>query len=99
MSFVFLSGRETAERQTRQLASLFKRVYVSSNFYYFSAMESGSVNEIKGPKLLQIPFPDKPAAIKVLQPVEEDHTFLINIDALEKILCDPKIAGKNVSPF
>jgi atlastin len=61
-----------------------------------SAMESGSVTEIKEPKLLQIPFPDRPGAIKVLQPVEEDHTFLINIDALEKILCDKTIAGKNV---
>jgi hypothetical protein len=54
-------------------------------------MDSGST------KLLELPFPDHPDAIKILKPVEEDHTFLVNIDALERILCDPKVAGKNVS--
>lgn len=64
-------------------------------------MESGSVSDVKpkGTKLLEIPFPDHPASIKILQPVEDDHTFLVNIDALERILCDPKIAGKNVRNF
>jgi hypothetical protein len=64
-------------------------------------MESGSVEEMKpkGTKLLEIPFPERPSAIKILHPVEDDHTFLVNVNALERILCDPKIAGKNVGLY
>lgn len=63
-------------------------------------MESDSTEAVKkasGTKLLDISFPEHPDAVKILEPVEEDHSFLVNIDALERILCDPKVAGKNVS--
>ncbi|KAI6202165.1 Guanylate-binding protein [Aphelenchoides besseyi] len=38
----------------------------------------------------------EPAPVKILQPIEEDHTFLINQNALERILCDPLYANKKV---
>ncbi|KAF1616967.1 UNVERIFIED_CONTAM: Atlastin-1, partial [Eudyptes robustus] len=42
------------------------------------------------------PFPTEPAAVKILQPVEEDHSFLLNENFLHKILADPKYAEKKV---
>ncbi|KAI6202194.1 Guanylate-binding protein [Aphelenchoides besseyi] len=38
----------------------------------------------------------EPAPVKILQPIEEDHTFLINQNALERILCDLLYANKKV---
>ncbi|KAI6233894.1 GB1/RHD3-type G domain-containing protein [Aphelenchoides fujianensis] len=52
--------------------------------------------EAKPVKYFEVDFPTEPAPVKILQPVEEDHTFLVNNDALERILLDPKHANKKV---
>ena len=63
-------------------------------------METGIAVEVQSEKpqlkFLDLPFPSEPAAVKILQPVDEDHTFLLNANALEKILKDPKYAHKKV---
>ena len=78
-----------------------------SKIYIFSAMEGAKSGEavdvpVEKPKtieLLHLPFPSEPSPVKILQPVEETHTFLFNADALEHILCDPKYANKRVCGF
>ncbi|CAD5218109.1 unnamed protein product [Bursaphelenchus okinawaensis] len=52
--------------------------------------------EVHNVKRLDVPFPDEPAAVKILQPVEEDHSFLLNELFLTKILANPKYADKKV---
>lgn len=37
-----------------------------------------------------------PRSLAVVQPNEENHTFSLNVDILEKILLNPKIADKKV---
>ncbi|KAI6202096.1 Atlastin-1 family protein [Aphelenchoides besseyi] len=56
-------------------------------------VEAGKAKPVK---YLEIEFPSEPAPVKILQPIEEDHTFLINQNALERILCDPLYANKKV---
>jgi hypothetical protein len=46
---------------------------------------------------LDLPFPEQPDAVKILQPAEGGHGFFVDIDALKRILCDSEIAEKNVS--
>ena len=41
-------------------------------------------------------FPNHPAAVTIIEPVEEEDSFTLNVEFLEKILLHPDIADKKV---
>lgn len=41
-------------------------------------------------------FPSQPGPVRIIVPVEEDHTFRLKEDFLERILLNPKFADKKV---
>uniref|UniRef100_A0A915DDZ6 GB1/RHD3-type G domain-containing protein n=1 Tax=Ditylenchus dipsaci TaxID=166011 RepID=A0A915DDZ6_9BILA len=55
---------------------------------------SSEEQRVEHPKAV---FPSSPGPVQIIEPVEEDHTFKLNVDFLEKILLDPKVADKKVS--
>lgn len=44
-------------------------------------------------------FPTTPSPITLIEPNEENHTFWLNEEFLERILLDPKVADKKVFLF
>lgn len=42
------------------------------------------------------PAPTLPGPITIIDPFEEDHSFKLNEEYLERILLDPKVADKKV---
>ncbi|KAI1715571.1 atlastin-1 [Ditylenchus destructor] len=42
-------------------------------------------------------FPSVPGPVAIIEPVEEEHTFKLNEEFLEKILLNPRVADKKVS--
>lgn len=41
-------------------------------------------------------FPTRPGPVKIIVPNEEDHSFTLNEEFLERILLNPKVADKKV---
>lgn len=42
-------------------------------------------------------FPSVPGPVAIIEPVEEEHTFKLNEEFLEKILLNPRVADKKVT--
>lgn len=41
-------------------------------------------------------FPSQTGPVTIIEPIEEDHTFVLNVEFLERILLNPKYADKKV---
>lgn len=69
-------------------------------------MESGLAQEVSpasindyqpNPPLNAVEFPSSPGPIRVIEPVEEEHTFKLNEEFLQRVLLDPRVADKKVT--
>lgn len=65
---------------------------------YDSNHHSGTVQDIAAENARNHfnEFPSRPGPVKIIVPNEEDHSFTLNEEFLERILLNPKVADKKV---
>lgn len=55
------------------------------------------INFVEQQPVYKAVFPSQAGPVSIIEPVEEDHTFTLNVEFLERILLNPKFADKKVN--